>query len=238
MQWTVAFDGKNLGQIDSEPLPASESRPKGFPVLLSVHGILTPPGKVPEVGPAGGEFNGGWGVNVRRPLVVVSKPNFADPEHWKRTKPSDELVQNVRRVFRKTFPHVRLCDPSGEALPTDSRVLDSEIGVLKTYGSNKGAFIVETRLTNHRCVFNMNGADLQLLEGDQWYYVTPVGEVNFLARDWELVDAGDYDGDGESEVIFYVAESEDDAIVENEGYVLYYDDFQHSVRFTWNWLPQ
>jgi len=236
VRWTVAFDGKNLGQIDSEPMPASESRPKDFPGLLSVHEILAPPAKVAAVGTASGDFNGNWGVNVRRPLVVVSKPNFTDPEHWKRTKLPDDVTQNVRKVFHKTFEHVRQCDSSGEPLSHDSRVADSEIGVLKAYSSNKGSFIVETRLTNHRCVFNMNGADLQLFEGDQWYYVRPAGEVVFLARDWQLVDAGDYDGDGKSEVIFYVAESEDDAGVETEGYILFYDDFQRSVKFTWSWM--
>jgi hypothetical protein len=171
-------------------------------------------------------------------LVVVSKPNFTDPERWKRTKLPDDLVQSIRKVFRDTFHHVRQCDSSGEPLGRDSRVLDSEIGVLKAYGSNKGSFLVETQLTKHRCVFNKDGDNLQLLEGDQWYYVTPTAVVTFLARDWELVDAGDYDGDGKSEVIFYVAESEDDAAVEKEGYILFYDDFQHSVRFTWNWLDQ
>lgn len=238
VRWTVAFDGKDLGRVESALIPTSESRPKNFPAVLCVHAILTPPTNVPAVGSAGGDFNGGWGFNVRRPLVVVSKPNFTDPEHWKRAKLPDDLVQSVRKVFHKTFPHIRQCDPSGEPLPADSRIPDSEIGVLKAYSSNKGSFIVETRLANHRCVFNMDGTELQLLEGDQWYHVTPVGEVVFLARDWKLVDAGDYDGDGKSEVIFYVAESEDDAEVETEGYILFYDDFQHSVRFTWNWMDQ
>ncbi len=238
MRWTVAFDGKNLGEVESEPIPTSEARPKGFPGPLGVHAIVTVPGKVPSVGVAKEGFNGNFGTYVRRPLVVVSKPNFADPENWKRTKVPEEVAEQVRSVFRKTFNHIRQCDSSGEPLSRDSKVLDAEIIVVQTYGSNQHAFIVETQLKNHRCVFNMNGNKLQLLEGNQWYYVTPSGEVKFLSRDWALVDAGDYDGNGKSEVIFYIAESENDVEVETEDYVLFYDDFQHSVRFTWNWMDQ
>jgi hypothetical protein len=234
IRWTVAFDGKNLGQIESEPIPEIQARPKGVPGPSCVHAILTPPSKVPSVGLAKGGFNGNFGAYVRRPLVAVSKANFVDPEHWKHAKLPDQVAEQVRAVFRKTFGHVRQCDSSGGPLSRDSKVSDSEIVVLKAYGSTKGSFIVETQLKDHRCVFNMNGTKLQLLEGDQWYYVRSVGEVIFLARDWQLVDAGDYDDDGKSEVIFYVAESKDDVQVENEGYILFYDDFRASVRFTWS----
>jgi len=233
MRWTVAFDGRSLGQIDSEPIPLSESRPKGFPALLCVHAILTPSANIPVVGRASGDFDGGFGVYVRRPLVVVSRPNFVDPDQWKRTKPPDDVVEQTRATFRETFRHVRRCDPSGEILKTDARFPDSDILVLKAYGSNKDSFLIETQLKNHRCVYNVDGGKLQLLEGVQWYYVTPNREAVFLARDWQLVDAGDYDSDGKSEVIFYVAESEEDSEIETAGYVLFYDDFRRSVRFTW-----
>jgi hypothetical protein len=237
--WTITFDGKNLGQVESQVIPSAQARPKGVSGPQCVHKILTPLDKVPQIkthegGPGDPNFNGNYGVIVRRPLVVVSKPNFADPDRWKRTTLPDEVVQQVRAVFQKTFSHVRRCDSSGEPLAKDSRVLDSEIAVLKAYGSKKGSFIVETQLTNHRCVYNMNGAKLQLLDGDQWYYATPTRDVVFLARDWELIDAGDYDGDGRSEVIFYIAEAEADCCVDTIGYVLFYDDFQHSARFAWS----
>jgi len=240
VKWTIAFDGKNLGQVESQVIPSAQARPKGVSGPQCVHKILTPLGKVPQIkmhegGPGDPNFNGNYGVIVRRPLVVVSKPNFADPDRWRRTKLPDEVVPQVRAVFQKTFSHVRRCDSSGEPLAKDSRVLDSEIAVLKAYGSNKGSFIVETQLINHRCVYNnVNGTKLQLLEGDQWYYVTPTRDVVFLARDWELIDAGDYDGDGRSEVIFYIAEAEADCCVDTIGYVLFYDDFQHSARLAWS----
>src|SRR5260221_9631205 len=213
VRWTVAFDGKNLGELESEPIPESQAHPDNLKGPLCVHSILTSHEKIPVAGKPTGDFAGNFGTDVRRPLVVVSKPNFTDPEHWKRATLPEEETAQIRTVFRKTFGHIRYCDASGEPLAHDASVPDSEIGVLKTYGSKTGSFIVETQLKNHRCVFNKSGRDLQLLEGDQWFHIDASGSTSFLGRDWKLVDAGDYDGDGQSEVIFYFAEGEDDCCV-------------------------
>ena len=44
-----------------------------------------------------------------------------------------------------------------------------------------------------------------------------------------LVDAGDYDADGESEAVFFISGYNED------GYALFYDSFQKSVMWTWNY---
>lgn len=230
--WTVAFDGKKLGEVVSEPIPSSEVSEK-TPGPSDVHSILTPADKIPTVGKANGRFNGNFETAVRRPLVVVSQPNFADPDIWRRTNLSDPVGQLVRSSFRSTFRHVRRRDPSGEPLKTDWSPPDSEIVVSKVYGSDKGSFLVETEMRHHRCVFYHDGSRLQSLEGNQWFYVDVDRRVAHLGNDWQFLDAGDYDRDGRSEVIFYVAEGSED-FVETEGYVLFYDDFRRNVRFTWS----
>lgn len=50
--------------------------------------------------------------------------------------------------------------------------------------------------------------------------------VGFL----ELLDAGDYDDDGKSKVIFFLTQPED-----TDGYVLFYDDFKKQVENTWTY---
>ncbi len=238
VRWTIAFDGKNLGELDSEPISEPQAHPNSLKGPLYIHSIDTPLDKIPAAGKPTSDFAGNFGTDVRRPLVVVSKPNFSDPEHWKRAILAQERTARIRTAFRETFGHIRHCDSSGEILQHDATIADSDLGVLKTYGSNDGSFIVETQLKDHRCVFNKEERDLQLLEGNQWFYVNASGTVLFLGRDWQLVDAGDYDGDGKSEVIFYVAEGEDDCCVETVGYILFYDGFRKSVRFTWKETEQ
>lgn len=228
--WTVTFDGKNLGRVESEPV--SQATLGNITGPTSIHSILTPAKEIPVVGKPEGRFSGNYGRLVRRPLVVVSKPNFSDPDEWKPRAIPNRVIEEVRSSFRRTFRHVRQCDASGEALKDDWSLPDSEIVVSRNYGSAKHEYIVETRVLHNECLFNADGQDFQSMGGNQMFVVPPDHEAIFLGLQWELVDAGDYDGDGKSEAIFYVAEGKD-IDVETEGYVLFYDDFSHSVRFTW-----
>ena len=231
MIWTVAFDGKDLGRVESEPIsPATLGKVTG---PTNIHSILTPTNDIPVVGKPQARFNGNYGNLVRRPLVVVSRPNFRDPDQWKPREIPARVMEKVRSTFRRAFLHVRQCDSSGEALGVDWSFPDSEIAAKRGYGSNKGAFIVETKLEHDKCVYNVIGNRFQSLGGDQVFYASPNNEVTYLGNDWELVDAGDYGGDGESDVIFYVAEGDSDFEVDTEGYVLFYDDFRRNVRFVW-----
>jgi hypothetical protein len=81
MKWTVAFDGKNLGEIESQAstieadqINSNSSRAKQL--------IVTASGEGPMVGKPSREFAGIsslFGLTaVRRPLVVVSKPFYRD----------------------------------------------------------------------------------------------------------------------------------------------------------------
>ena len=112
MKWTVAFNGKNLGEIESQAstveadqINSNSSRAKQL--------IVTASGEVPMVGKPSREFAGIsslFGLTaVRRPLVVVSKPFYHDPDGWNRTQLREEIAQLVRNAFRRQFPHVDRC---------------------------------------------------------------------------------------------------------------------------------
>ena len=232
IRWTVAFNGKSLGEVESAPVASPQATSEKITGPSNVQSILTPADKIPTVGKPEGKFNGNFETIIRRPLVVVSEPQFADPDHWTLRQLPSQVMSEVRSSFRRTFRHVRQCDASGEALKGDWKVPDSEIVITKSYGSNKSEFIVETKVLHNKCLFNVDGDDFQSLGGNQLFHATFNREAAFLGLQWELVDAGDYDADGKSEVIFYVAEGKD-IDIETEGYVLFYDDFRHNVRFVW-----
>jgi hypothetical protein len=86
VKWTVAFDGKNLGEVETRPSPAPEVAVNPNPVEASstyahaVQAILTPADKIPAIGKPGNKFARAFETVVRRPLVVVSAPNFGDPD--------------------------------------------------------------------------------------------------------------------------------------------------------------
>jgi hypothetical protein len=101
MIWTVAFDGRNLGTVETQASAA------GF---TPVQKILTPQSGIPSVGAPSQQFAGllgdGGQAKVRRPLMVVSEPYFHDPDGWKRVKIPDEIAVLVRKAFRRDYPHV------------------------------------------------------------------------------------------------------------------------------------
>ena len=59
----------------------------------------------------------------------------------------------------------------------------------------------------------------------QWFVVTPEQKVLFLGSSMWLVDAGDYDGDGKSELVFSIDG------YNLGGYKLFYDDFRQRASF-------
>jgi hypothetical protein len=64
---------------------------------------------------------------------------------------------------------------------------------------------------------------------DPWFAVDPSRSVVYLDSGIWLVDAGDYDNDGKSELVFSINR-------DNEGgYDLFYDDFKKRVVFEFNY---
>jgi hypothetical protein len=228
VKWTVAFDGKDLGEIESEPRPfpevSTDSTPVSSPTYLrSVHAILTPPGKVPSVGKPQGKFNGAFETIVRRPLVLVSKPNYRDPYNWKPSPVPDDFVKLIQSELGRVYPHLRECGSDGEPLKDDWKLPEpAALEITKGYGSAKQSYLVATHVRGHKCLYSVDRTTLTDLRGVQWFYIDDAKAVRYLGNDWELVDAGDYDATGKSEAIFFSGDSE----TGREEYVLFYDDFR------------
>jgi hypothetical protein len=164
---------------------------------------------------------------VRRPLVVVSSPNFTDPDAWKRAKASAQLTGLVRAAFRREFPHVDNCAPNEGPVIHDYKFPDSDLDLTAEYGSNKRSFLVQVQLKHSGCGYINDPNDPFV---SQWFFVAPDSSVRRLGGFMELLDAGDYDADGKSEVIFFLHQPED-----TDGYVLFYDNFQKRVASTWEY---
>jgi hypothetical protein len=221
--------------VGTQPIPPQEvvANPNALESSLTyvqaVQAIQTPANRIPVVGKPSNKFSGAFETVVRRPLIVVSEPNFADPDQWKAAGAPTELAKPIHVAFGQAYRHVRLCDTGGEPLKSDWELSRSDLSIVKAYASNKGSFLVETRLKSQRCAFDVNGKDLTNLAGTQWFFVAADRTIRSLGSDRQLVDAGDYDADGKSEVVFFFGDSESG----KEGYTLFYDDFRGQV--TWSY---
>lgn len=222
MTWTVAFDGKNLGTVKTQA--SSEER------YTSVQRLLTPPSAIPLVGSPSQQFAGllgdGGQTKLRRPLIVISQPYFRDPDGWKRTKLTDEIAALVRTAFRRDYPHVDRCKDE-EIAQRNWRFPDSALSLPVVYGSNKHSFLVEASLDAGNCGYISEPDEP---ESEPWFFVSSDGSVRRIGSFMTLLDAGDYDNDGKSEVVFFLSQGEN-----TDGFVLFDGSFERPVTFTWHY---
>lgn len=216
--WTVSFDGRNLGQVKGQT-------PKEFNFYAHV-GLqqIKDSGPIPTIGNKSREYGGFTGDSVYRPLVTNSQPYFKDPETWKPTLPNDDLVKLLRQYFRKRFPKVSNCVNSYENIGRPWPYRDKDIRIFKTYASGGAWFVAGLRLEEYKCDGPTDDPFV-----DQWFAVSPELEVQFLGAAMWLVDAGDYDNDGKSELVFSIDG------YNRGGYEIFYDNFKKHATFEFSY---
>lgn len=219
--WTVAFDGKNLGTVETQ------AGSEGF---TAIQKILTPQSGIPSVGAPSQQFAGllgdGGKTKVRRPLIVVSKPYFHDPDGWKRAKVPDEITILIRKAFRREYPQVDRCKDE-EIAQHDWKFPDSALSFPIAYSSNNRSFLVEASLDAGNCGYISEPDEP---ESEPWFFVSPDGNVRWIGSFLTLLDAGDYDNDGRSEVLFVLSQGEN-----TDGFVLFDATFEKRMILTWHY---
>jgi non-specific serine/threonine protein kinase len=110
-----------------------------------------------------------------------------------------EAVGRLRQEFRKRFPTVSNCTSSGDAARKPWLNEDENIRTLKKYSSNGHWSVVQVRLEEYRCDDPPDDPFV-----DYWFALSPANEIRFLNKGMWLVDAGDYDNDGKSELVFAI----------------------------------
>jgi len=220
VSWTIAFDGKDLGRMEART-------PEDFRLyaLVGMEEITTPE-PVPTVGKRAREYGGFTDDPVYRPLAAVSQPNFKDPESWRPSRLSQEQLNAVRKEIRDKLPRASNCrDPHENKLKSKQPIV-KEIKVVSTYSSKEGWSLVQLGLRGYYCDGIADDSGLFI---GQWYLIEPSGKMRFLGSGMSLVDAGDYDGDGKSEVLFAVDG------YDLCGYRLFYRDFSRSAEFLFSY---
>jgi hypothetical protein len=156
--------------------------------------------------------------------MANSQPYFKDPDSWKPSRLSTEVTSALRSQFRKKFPKVSNCTTQDDSTAKPWLYRDTEIKIAKAYSSIQGWSVVQMLLAEYRCEGPPEDAFV-----NQWFVVTPGGEIRFLGAGMWLVDAGDYDNDGKSEVVFSIDR------YNQGGYELFYDDFKKRAVFQFSY---
>lgn len=225
--WTIAFDGKNLGQVTGQKKTEAEEKNEGGYINFSYfnHGAgqkIVSQSTIPTIGKRTWVM---WnGVAVHRPLVANSEPYYKDPDGWKPSTLSDDVVKKLRQSFREHYPHVTNYIKTGSDVRKPWLYKDIDIKISKSYSAKTGWSIAGLYLANwHGDGPTFDEADAPFF--DQWFAIPPTHEVTFLRKGMTPLDAGDYDNSGKSAWIFSLNDDN------RYGYAIFYDDFKKQAVF-------
>jgi hypothetical protein len=211
MTWTIAFDGKNLGIVSSKAPEDSHQYGLGQQQIAGT-------GPVPTVGKRTQEFAD---ASLYRPLIANSRPYFSDPDRWKPSEPPQDVCVLLRAAFRKQFPKLCRLRKNNESRLEPFPYRDDELRLVKAYSARTGWSVARLHLEAIDC----NDVEAGFNIDDPWFVIDPQKSVRLLGSGMQLVDAGDYDNDGKSELVFAI--NRDD----RGGYELFYDNFEEHAVF-------
>jgi hypothetical protein len=219
--WTVAFDGRNRGPVRSIDPGFTTDYAWTYPRdrRLTVQPVPRPP-VVPN---AKGAFDG-WCAPKTRPLVLVAPANFEDPDRWKPFRPTSAVRDSLFVDFRKAVGKVVHCPGNSEkGAPFDYS--PANVLVVKGYQDRAGRRLVALKLKDDKK--NWCDGPPDDAEGPQWFLLSD--SVHVLGANFELVDAGDYDLDGKSDLLFWYSG------YNNDGFTLFYGGLAKHVDFRWSY---
>lgn len=225
LNWTIGFNGKALGRLTLKD--TSPGVPRQSDVFFERDKLYKPFGKITQIPNPAHLFEGWCAAPTARPLVIVSKPQVANPAEWKAVEAAadirHQLYPPLRLVLGRT--QVMHCtDGQGKkSLPFVYKETDLIPG--RAYRSRSGDMLLSIGLDAQK--YGCDGAP-----GAEWsthWFFLHQGEIDFIGNEMELVDAGDYAGDGKTEFLFWKSG------YDNDGYVLIFDDLRQEVSYMWSY---
>jgi hypothetical protein len=224
-QWTIAFDGKNLGSVTlKDSAPDSPKVTDGF---YKRDKRYVPVGKIPRVSNPRKLFEGWCGAPLARPLVLVSAPNFADPAAWKRFSPGLEYKQKLSGALRSALEKTGAisCGGGDGAAPRRREFGPAVLKIYDGYRSATDGVLISIGVDPGK---DACGDSPQDADPNHWFLIR--GEkVDLIGSEMELVDSGDYDGDGKSELLFW------HSAYNQDGYRLLFGDLGQMAEYLWSY---
>lgn len=211
----VCFDGRLIGEIN-----ISDIFFRKYNSFKSRYGI-DDCSKVPKIGKPSMKFSGWPGYPVYRPLVVSSIASAKDAEHWKPSSPSNNDLVKVAKYMKENILSAVYSDLNLNAI-----YLIRDIN--KSYASKDSVKLISLNLYGDYKNHDEDCDEVEDETTDNMWFVIENDRVGYIGYDMFLIDAGDYDNDGRSEIVFKKEQYNYDA------YVLFYD-LKYIKEFGWNY---
>lgn len=224
--WQIVRSGNVLGAIALER--TSTAYPPAGDWRQNRDTLYLPSGTLPEFGMAEPEW-GSWCANSgARPFVLVSPTTSGHrTRFWLPTKPSQDMLNKAYQAFRVTLqgkPPLNCRDENDEhAEVFDFSQLQTR--VVESYRSQQGDALVAIGLDPR--LYRCDGPS-DSTWSPQWYWLHS-GQATWLGANMNLLDSGDFSGDGRNETLFWFTSYNQD------GYVLYADGMRRRLEYLWNY---
>jgi hypothetical protein len=221
ISWTIGFDGGSLGTVRTAD-PRLDAR-FGWTDVRDRRLALIPGKRPPRRLNSAHAFEGWCSAPVARPLVAVTSGTVRDPEGWKPFHPAPDLIERLLPAFTGIVKGVTVCR-AGTEMRIPFRYTARDLRVAGAYQSQTGRRIVGVALDSKANTCNgVRDVEWQ----NHWFALD--GPPRLLGTSLTLVDAGDYDGDGHSELLFWHTGYNED------GYTLLSDSLRKRADLGWHY---
>jgi hypothetical protein len=229
-KWSVWFKGSEIGEVSTSGWVSSEHYYKSGQLQIASS-------QIPHVAERTNDFSGWDGVKKYRPLVAVTGLRPRAASAWSESTPSKGDVDAVWPTFRQIVPRIPSCryDDKGRSLDHPTTISKQHLEVFRVIRLNHGEKLIGARVARR---YTEPCNEMSGVGSDVWFVSTAHSNPRIISRrpnmdDWswsqEFIDVGDFAGDGNVEALFWYSGYNED------GYILYFDQFAKSARFTWSY---
>ena len=153
-------------------------------------------------------------------ILATTLSTLSDPDNWRTSAFFPLDLTHVQQAFRKLYPHPQNCAATGQAPGYHPwTYTDADIKPDASYISDKNWRLFQVTLGPYLCDGPPDASFL-----DQWFAISPTGEVTHIGRLMHFAGAADFAHEGRSQLLF---EIEGD---NTGGYRLFYDNFAHQAH--------
>lgn len=218
--WTVSLDGKKIGAAETDDPGFTTNYDWTYPRdrLLNV----VPPTRYPTIPNQSQNFGGWCEAPKNRPLVVTAYGNVSDPDGWKPFMPTQKQAMQLFSQFKARNGEALIC-PDRNADGVRFQYDAKDVRPLKSYRNHKGWHLLTLAFKPRKdaCGNPDDGWNTQTFLID--------GKTTYVGANVTLVDAGDYDADGTSDLLFWYSGYNKD------GYILLSPSIGGRSEYLWNY---
>ncbi|MBK8794809.1 MAG: hypothetical protein IPN59_17200 [Holophaga sp.] len=223
MEWAVYFEGKKLGSFETTDPGFSTEYPWTYPRDRILNPIPGQP--LPAIKNEGQRFQGWCSTPVDRPLIVVFNGSAIDPSQWTPSILSRKDKERLFCAFKKAAGHALVCPKNSEA-PVPFNYTLKNMEVLACLKDKKDRQLVTLRLRPAKESDTCDGP-IEIAWDQHTFMLSK--RATYLGAGLELVGTGDFDGDGQSELLFWHSRYNEN------GYLLFSSNSIEKAKYLWGY---